>query len=164
MSMTTSVQIGSAGKMVLALETPPWDSVYRALIGYSVMPAYLQLSGGNDSPWKLFIFFLILLAALRIVPGVIRRVLPFSREVRSVWAERRALAKRYDSFQWRKLFGLGLGWLACLLVAGKAQDAPLFLALACLVSGALGQVFWFKRSKALAAQIRATTPAASASV
>ena len=160
MSMTTSAQIGSAGKMVLALETPPWDSAYRALIGYGVMPVHLQLFGGNVVPWKLFVFFLAVLVALRIVPGVLRRVLPFPREVKTVWAERRALAKRYDSYQWRKLFGLGLGWLAYLLVAGKAQDVPLFLAIACIASGALGQLFWFKHGKALAAQ---TTPAAPAS-
>ena len=146
--------------MVLALETPPWDSAYRVLIGYGVMPIHLQLFGGNVVPWKLFVFFLALLAALRIVPGILRRVLPFSREVKTVWAERRSLAKRYDSYQWRKLFGLGLGWLAYLLVTGKAQDVPLFLAIACLVSGALGQLFWFKRSKALADQ---TNPAAPAS-
>lgn len=163
MSMTTSAQIGFAGRMVLALETPPWDSAYRALIGYGVMPAYLQLFGGNVVPWKLFVFFLAVLAALRIVPGVLRRVLPFPREVKTVWAERRALAKRYDSYQWRKLFGLGLGWLAYLLVGGKAHDVPLFLALACIVSGMLGQLVWFKRNKALTAQTSSATPAAPAS-
>ena len=146
--------------MVLALETPPWDSAYRALIGYGVMPACLQLFGGNVVPWKLFVCFLAVLAALRIVPGVLRRLLPFSREVKTVWAERRALAKRYDSYQWRKLFGLGLGWLAYLWVAGKARDVPLFLAIACIASGTLGQLFWFRHGKALAAQ---TNPAAPAS-
>jgi len=54
----TSAQIGFAGRMVLALETPPWDSGYRMLIGYGVMPAYLQLAGANRAPWKLFVFFL----------------------------------------------------------------------------------------------------------
>ena len=147
--------------MVLALETPPWDNAYRTLIGYGVMPAYLQLSGGNEAPWKLFVFFLAVLAALRIVPGVLRRVLPFSRDVKTVWAERRALAKRYDSYQWRKLFGIGLGWLAYLLVAGKAQDVPLFLAITCTASGALGQLFWFKRSRSLAIQASPAAPASA---
>jgi len=160
----TSAQIGFAGRMVLALETPPWDSGYRMLIGYGVMPAYLQLAGANRAPWKLFVFFLAVLVALRIVPGVLRRVLPFSREVKTVWAERRALARRYDSYQWRKLFGLGLGWILYLLVAGKAQDVPLFLGVACTASGALGQLFWFKRSKTLTAHASPAAPAASASV
>jgi len=163
MSMTISTQIGFAGRMVLALEIPPWDSAYRALLGYGMIPAYLHLFGATHAPWKLFVFFLALLVALRIVPGVLRRMLPFSREVKNVWAERRALAKRYDSYQWRKLFGLGLGWLVYLLVAGKAQDVSLFLAIACLASGALGQLFWLKRSKAIAAQTSPATPASPAS-
>ena len=83
--------------MILALETPPWDSAYRALIGYGVMPAFLRLLGDDGSPWKLFVFFLAVLAALRIVPGILRRVLPFSRGIKTVWADRRALSKRYDS-------------------------------------------------------------------
>jgi len=147
--------------MVLALETPPWDSAYRVLIGYGVMPAYLKAFDGTIVPWKLFVFFLAVLAALRIVPGVLRRVLPFSREVKTAWADRRALAKRYDSYQWRKLFGLGLGWLAYLAIAGKAQDVPLFLAIACTASGALGQLFWLKRSRSLPAQASPAAPASA---
>jgi hypothetical protein len=149
--------------MVLALENPPWDSLHRAVIGYFVMPAYHHLVGEGGAPWKLFAFFLVVLVALRIVPGMIRRLLPFSRDVKTVWVDRRALARRYDSYQWRKLFGLGLGWLVCLLVSGEARGAALFLAVACLVTGTLGLVFWHKRSKALSAQASAAAPAVSAS-
>lgn len=144
--------------MILALETPPWDSAYRALIGYSLMPAYLHLSGGNGATWKLLAFFLAILVALRIVPGILRRVLPFSREVKTIWADRRALAKRYDSYQWRKLFGLGLGWLIYLLVHGEGWTAARFLAGACLVSGALGLALWHRQSRRLAAQASAVAP------
>jgi hypothetical protein len=149
--------------MILALETPPWDSAYRALIGYGVAPACLQLSGANGASWKLLVFFLAVLVALRIVPGVLRRALPFSREVQTVWVERRALAKRYDSYQWRKLFGLGLGWLGYLLVTGKAQGVPLCVAVACLIAGTLGQAFWHRQNRILAAQTGATAPAAASS-
>ena len=152
MSTTTSGQIGSVEKMVLALETPPWDSAYRAVIGYGVMPVYLRLPGESGASWKLFVFFLAVLVALRIVPAMMRRVLPFSREVKSVWADRRALAKRYDSYQWRKLFGLGLGWLLYLLVSGKAQGAPLFLSVASVIAGAFGLTFWLRASRVLATQ------------
>jgi hypothetical protein len=144
--------MSAAERMILALETPPWDSAYRALIGCGIMPVYLQLFGGESAPWKLAAFFLAILAALRIVPGVLRRLLPFSREVKAVWAERRALAKRYDSYQWRKLFGLGLGWLAYLLSTGKDRDLALFLAVGCVLAGALGLAFWDKYEKVLAAQ------------
>ena len=158
MSTTTSGQIGSVERLVLSLETAPWDSAYRALIGHGVMPAFLRLFGDDGAPWKLFVFFLVVLAALRIVPGVLRRVLPFSREVKTVWADRRALSKRYDSYQWRKLFGLGLGWLLYLLVSGKAQGAPLLLAITCVIAGALGLTFWLRTSRVLATQ-QAPVPA-----
>jgi hypothetical protein len=148
--------------MILALENPPWDSLYRAVIGWFLMPAYLRLAGTDAAHWIIFAFFLAVLAALRVVPGLLRRVLPFSRELKSVWAERRALAKRYDSYQWRKLFGLGLGWLAFLVVAGLAQGVPLLLAVASLVAGALGLAFWHQRSKVLAAQAGPAAPAATA--
>ena len=152
MNTTTSGQIGSVGKMVLSLENPPWDSLYRAVIGYFVTPACLYLLGGRGTPWKLFVFFLAILVALRIVPGIIRRALPFSRAVKTVWADRRTLARRYDSYQWRKLFGLGLGWLTYLLVSGEGWSAAQFMAGGCLASGALGLVFWHGHSKRLATQ------------
>ena len=155
--------MSAAGKMVLSLETPPWDSLYRAVIGASLMPAFYRVVGGNDSVWKLLAFFLAVLVALRIVPGMLRRVLPFSREVKSIWADRRALARRYDSYQWRKLFGLGLGWLIYFFISGETWPAARFLAGGCLVAGAMGLVVWLKRSKAIAAQAgAATTVSASA--
>jgi len=160
---TMTSQIGFAGRVVLGLETPPWDSLYRAVIGFGLMPAYYRVFGEGGSPWKLFVFFLLVLAALRIVPGVLRRVLPFSPEVKTVWAERRALARRYDSYQWRKLFGLGCGWFAYLLVANEDWSGAWFLAIACLASGAVGLAFWCKQSRVLAAQTNSAVPAASAS-
>ena len=159
MSNTTSAQIGSVGKMVLALETPPWDSAYRALFGYGLMPAYLHLFGRNGATWKLLVFFLAVLVTLRIVPGILRRVLPFSREVRVIWADRRVLAKRYDSYQWRKLFGLGLGWLTCLFVSGEGWIGARFLACTCLASGAFGLVLWRRQGRRLAAQASAAASA-----
>src|SRR6185503_18005416 len=107
MNTMSNSQMSVAERMVLSLETPPWDSLYRAVIGACLMPGFYQVAGGDYSLWKLFGFFLVVLVALRLVPGMLRRVLPFSREVKSVWADRRTLARRYDSYQWRKLFGLG---------------------------------------------------------
>ena len=158
MNTVPNSQMSAAEKMVLSLETPPWDSLYRAVIGACLMPAFYRVVGGNDSVWKLFVFFLAVLVALRLVPGMLRRVLPFSREVKAIWADRRALARRYDSYQWRKLFGLGLGWLIYFFVSGETWPAGRFLAGACLVAGAMGLVGWLKRSKAIAAQAGAATP------
>jgi len=147
--------------MVLALESFPLDILYRAAIGWSLMPAYLRFSSGERAEWKLFVLLLLVLVALRIVPGVLRRALPVSQAVKEVWAERRALARRYDSYQWRKLFGLGLGWLAQLVVSGENWSGARIMAGACLAAGALGLAFWCKQSRSLAAQTNTTVPASA---
>jgi hypothetical protein len=151
------------GKAVLGLETPPWDSLYRAVIGFYMMPAYYRLGGAGEPVWKLVAFFLVVLVLLRIVPGLMRRVLPFSREIKSVWAERRALARRYDSYQWRKLFGLGLGWLTFLFASGNTWATARILAGFCLIAGSLGMVFWHRHSKALSSQPGSAASAAPTS-
>lgn len=138
--------------MVLGLENFPCGIIYRALIGWFLMPMCLPLVGGSARPGMLLVFFLLVLLALRVGPGILRRVLPFSRAIKEVWAERRALSKRFDSYQWRKLFGLGLGWLGYLLVSGTARNFPLILAMACLFAGALGLAFWHRASKGLVTQ------------
>ena len=155
MSTTTTGQIGFAGKMILALENPPWDRLYRAAIGYFILPIYYSMMEGHEAPWKLGVFFLAVLASLRIVPGMIRRVLPFSRAVKSIWAERRAMAKRYDSYQWRKLFGIGVGLLV--YVPRNFQYPAFYLALACLIAGLAGDVFWLKHKRLLLTQSPVTT-------
>lgn len=147
--------------MILSVEDLPWNVLYRAVVGYFLMPAYGRLFGGNETAWKLVAFFLLVLAALRVVPGMVRRVLPFSPAVKTVWAERRALAKRFDSYQWRKLFGLGLGWTIYLIHSGQGHGAALFLAVACVAAGAIGFIFWHSRRKPLPSQAApgAATPA-----
>lgn len=161
MTTATSEQFSAADRLVLSLETPPLDSLYRAVIGFLIMPAYLVVVGEGADAWKLCLFFLALLVALRIGPGLIRRVIPFSRAVKAVWAERRTWGKIYDSYQWRKLFGLGLGWLIQLFLSGKAQGVPLLIAVVCLISGAIGLVCWTRRIKVLAAQTAPPAPASA---
>lgn len=160
MKTTVAGQISSLDKTVLGLESFPADILYRAVIGWFLVPVYLGLGGEIASPWRVLGFFLLVLAALRIGPGVLRRLLPFSREVKRVWAERRALSKRYDSYQWRKLFGLGLGWLAYLLSTGNNRNVPFILATACLVAGSLGLAFWYRTGKVLATQAEGASASA----
>ena len=161
MTTATSEQFSAADRLVLSLEAPPLDSLYRAVIGFLIMPAYLVVVGESADAWKLCLFFLALLVALRIGPGLIRRVIPFSRAVKAVWAERRTWGKIYDSYQWRKLFGLGLGWLIQLFLSDKTQGLPLLMASACLISGAIGLVCWTRRIKVLAAQTAPPAPASA---
>ncbi len=72
---------------------------------------FARLSGGSDQIWIDLVLFLALLIGLRVVPAVLRELLPFSAEAKQIWFDRRQIAKRYDSYQWQKLFWVGLGLL-----------------------------------------------------
>src|SRR5262249_13078902 len=76
---------------------------YRVGSGYLIVPTW-SYALGQGSGWSLIVFFAGVLLALRVVPAVLRKVLPFDAEVRTIWADRRQMAKRVDSYQWRKLF------------------------------------------------------------
>lgn len=128
--------------LLVRLGGSPWDEISRAVIGFITLPIFSALFGTPDSGRTLFLFFLGLLLALRLVPAVIRRLVPFSNEVRDLWGERRALAKRYDSYQWQKVFWLGLGIGTYVVLFGVVWPPAVILASACVLSGAAGLAFW----------------------
>lgn len=141
------------GKLILSFENSPWDVLYRAAVGCLVMPAAVLFFGRRPAALQLLAVFIAVLVSLRLIPGVLRRVLPFPREVKNTWAERRAMAKRYDSYQWRKLFGIGLGWLGYLVISGQTVGAPILMAGACLSAGAVGFACWRRVSRTMATQL-----------
>lgn len=140
------------GKLILGFENPPWDVLYRAAVGCLVMPVAVLLFGKPPAALQLLAVFITILVSLRLIPGVLRRVVPFPSEVKNTWAERRAMAKRYDSYQWRKLFGIGLGWLGYLLLSGQTAGAPILMAGACLLAGAVGFACWKRVGRPISAQ------------
>lgn len=146
--------------MIIALENFPWCILYRAAVGYCSALIYFRWAAGGEAIWKMLVIFLAVLVALRVAPGIVRRALPFSSEAKTIWAQRRELAKRHDSYQWRKLFGIGLGWLAGVLMSQRTQSpAALVLAIGCLLAGALGMIFWAQRRRTIPDSVTAT-PAA----
>jgi hypothetical protein len=86
--------------------------------------------------------FIGLLVALRVVPLVLRRVLPFSVEAKQIWAERREIAKRHDSYQCRKLFWIGLGQLLYAVIGDGPKNGELVVTLICMIGGSAGWLFW----------------------
>lgn len=112
------------------------------LLGFCIPTAFRALSGGRDQVWIALALFFGLLVGLRVVPAVLRMILPFSAETKGIWFERRQLAKRYDSYQWQKLFWIGAGLLAFAAIGGGLRPGEQVVALICLVGGGAGLWFW----------------------
>lgn len=138
-------------QFLVRLDSGPWSGVSRAVLGFCIPPVIRALSGG-EQVWSSLAWFVILLIGLRLVPAVLRLILPFSREARDIWFQRRQIAKLHDSYQWQKLFWIGLGLPAYGAIAGGLRTGEQAVMLLCLVGGAAGLLFWH-RSGAGQAQV-----------
>ena len=129
-------------RILVGFDSWPWSAFVRVLIGLCSPPVSRTLFGGSKSVWVFPAFFVATLIALRVVPAVIRFALPFSGKVKEVWAGRRALAKRYDSYQWQKLIWIGLGLVPYVANVGEAQVGEILVAAFCLIGGSAGLLIW----------------------
>ncbi len=109
----------------------------------SVFPSFPFLRQDVRSGWIVAIGLLLLMFSLRIVPVFVRRLLPLSPEVKAVWSERRNIAKRYDSFQWQKLFFVGLGLVCYMLISREFATSAVAVSTFCIVFGAIGLIRWY---------------------
>src|SRR5262249_54368603 len=96
-------------RALVRLDQPQWAALPRIVFGYVLIPAQSWVTGNESISWTLIVFFVAVLAAVRLTTAVVREVLPFSAKLQETWAARRRLARRFDSYQWQKLFGIGLG-------------------------------------------------------
>src|SRR3954470_18075816 len=96
-------------RLICSVDAPPFPAVGRIMLGVALFPAFDACCATEAAGWRLLPLLLVTLVALRIVPAIARQVLPFSSELCVRWSSRRVLAKQYDSYQWRKLFWLGIG-------------------------------------------------------
>src|SRR5262249_50691567 len=106
-------------RILLLIEQPPWSALYRMGVGIAMVPLFSRLSGGNASEWWLVAWFVGTLFALRLMPAVLRKALPFSSATKAVWYKRRQDAKRYDSYQWTKLLWIGIGLAGYVFIWGE---------------------------------------------
>ena len=137
-----------ADRVLLRVDELPAAAVSRAVLGYLVVPAWSALIDQSSRQWTLIPFFLSVLVAVRVVPAVLRRILPFSATVRQTWTERRQLAKQFDSYQWQKILWIGLGLIAYMLVSGQRFASLILLSSFCLVAGAWGLWVWRRQDPA----------------
>jgi hypothetical protein len=139
-------------RALVALDRGAAGALYRVGVGFLIVPAWSYAIGRPGSGWTLIAFFAGVLLALRVVPAVLRKVLPFSSAVRAIWADRRQMAKRFDSYQWQKVFWIGIGMALYALQSGQRFPALLALAGVCVVAGAAGVLIW--RSRVASRQAR----------
>jgi hypothetical protein len=142
-----SPSLGPVERILVHAGTEAGDAVCRVVIGVLLLPAG-SFFWPRAASWQSFtIVLLIILLILRLVPLVVRRRVPFSREASRIWSERRELAKRYDCYQWQKLFWIGLGLAFYSILSGQWRD-PRFEAAStavsafCLLSGGAGLALW----------------------
>jgi len=134
----------SLNRFLIGIDSWPWSATYRIAIGLGIPPVFRALPAERDSIWPFLAAFVGLLVALRVVPLVLRRVLPFSAEAKQVWLERRLLARHHDSYQWQKLFWIGLGLLPYVVTDAGARKGELLVTIVCLIAGGLGLLLWRK--------------------
>ncbi len=139
----------SVERLLVGLETRPWDLLYRAGIGFATLflASRPWIVSGSDSGWVLVPVLLAVLLALRVIPVVMRKLVPFSKSAQEVWVQRRTIAKRYDSYQWQKLFGFGIGLALYTVLSGQLSTARIAVSTACLLCGALGMIRWRQMSR-----------------
>ena len=129
-------------RVLVGLDDGAAGALLRVSLGYLTGLTWQQLSGLQGAGWSVVPFFLAVLASIRLLPAVIRKVGRFSEPVHDVWNERRQLAKRYDSYQWRKLLWIGLGLMLHVALSARRPGALLALTFLCLIAGALGLATW----------------------
>jgi hypothetical protein len=128
---------------LISIDRSPVDAVLRALLGFACIPFLTLLRQDVRSVRVLTIGLLLLMFSLRIVPVFLRKLLPLSAEVNAVWSERRQIAKRYDSFQWQKLFFVGLGMTCYMLVSQESLPSIVAVSSFCILFGAVGLFRWY---------------------
>ena len=135
-------------RYLVELDSGPSSAVSRVTLGLCIPPAFRALSGAQDQIWIDLVLFLTLLIGLRVGPAVLRKVLPFSAEARKIWLDRRQIAKVHDSYQWQKLFWVGLGMLPYATVGDGLLAGEMVLTAICLIGGGAGLMIWRRTNAA----------------
>jgi hypothetical protein len=139
---TNAQQMGSLERILLKVDEGAFGALYRVIVGFATLPTMSLLMGSNRPSWALIPFLLFILLLLRIVPAVVRKFVPFSSALSEAWRARRVTAKRYDSYQLRKLLWIGVGLGVWLAVSGDLSAIPIAVCAVCLLAGAAGTARW----------------------
>jgi hypothetical protein len=139
--------MSSLERFLVRLDSGIWGAISRIVLGLAMLPAFRAVSGGGERIWITLALFVGLLMALRIAPAMLRRALPFSDEAKQIWAERRNIAKQRDSYQWQKLFWIGLGLLPYVIIGDGLTNGELVVTFICLIGGGAGLLLWRRQER-----------------
>jgi hypothetical protein len=143
MTNTLSAQQASPiERMILSIDDGAFGALYRTAIGFATLPAISLLLGRDHADWVIVPFLLAILLLLRIIPAIIRKLLPFSGAARDIWTARRRVAKRHDSYQWRKLTWIAVGLSLYTAISGQISAARIILCAVCLLAGLAAELKW----------------------
>lgn len=146
MSSSPPAQLSAADRVMVALDAFPLEIGWRGAVGFCVLPAFdrlVQRQLWPSTTTGLLVFVLLSLAAIRVAAAVLRRLVPATESVRRVWADRRILARKVDSYQWKKLLGFGIGMLITTVASPHpAARGAVAIGTACTVAGVLGWILW----------------------
>lgn len=143
MSATKQNRLLGFVEMILRrLQSSTWQAVYLSMAGFVLVPSLRWLRYDDGSLSRLIVSLLAMLVALRVVPAVFRKVVPFSADLQAQWFHRRRIAKRYDSYQWRKLLWIGVGIGVYVALFDRQVSAATAVALTCVICGAAGTLAW----------------------
>lgn len=135
-------------RCIVLLDQYPWSMATRVMIGLITPPVLGQLCDDEQLVWCAAGSFLGILFLFRLGPAIVRRLLPFSKETHLIWAERRQLAKRFDSYQWQKLLWMGIGMAGYAVISGNIGNTIGTLIGFCLIGGGLGTLLSVRRNEA----------------
>ncbi len=129
-------------RVLLALDVGLPGAIFRVALGVAWVIALRLLAPGAGLLGAAASLAAVLFG-LKALTAIARRLLPATPTVRAQWEWRRNLARNYDSYQWRKLVWFGVGILAAAVAASTQRGVwEVRLGLACILSGALGEVAW----------------------
>ena len=138
------VSLPNPERLFVHLDDWPLNALWRIGLGYLIPFLYYNVFY-NEGGVPLIAWFLCVLVALRIIPIFVRRIIPCSAEVNSIWAQRRRFAKVYDSYQWGKLIWFGIGMAVYITFPGCSDIIAKAFTVFLIIGGALGLAIWRRR-------------------
>jgi hypothetical protein len=140
-------------RVLLELDRNPSSFIYRGIIGLLAAHVASRFQPYPHAHWIYLAVIFLSLFILRVSAALLRRLVPVSSVVREIWGKRRGLGKNFDSYQWSKLLGFGLGIGLHWIAVHRWWTIESTVASCCVLSGAIGMIRWRSIQRDLRLQV-----------